>query len=231
MTEEFDPVALDKLIAEALAEEVRPSAAVVLSHYEGQLLETLSDILPANVRKEVMGKLREGLFPPSYATYDAFAAGVAKCHRCPGVGQQPGMTMGNTTDPDLLVVIEFLRSRDGGEVLTLLEEAGISRQRVALTGATRCPGARAKEDVDRCLNHLVTEIELLRPSLVLTVGGTATAGILGADVKVGASRGQVFWSNGYAIMCTYSPAIRIRGGRAESDLRTDMVSVRRYLDG
>lgn len=229
--EEFDLAALDALISEALAEEVRPSAAVVLSHYEGHLLEKLASVLGPGARKEIIGKLRQELFVPTHVTYDAFAASVNSCRRCPGVTPRPGPTKGNLKNPDLLVIVEFLNSRDGDDTMELLEEAGIAKDRVALTGATRCPGARAKEDVERCLHHLVAEIELLRPTLVLTVGGTATQGLLGPDVKIGQARSQVWWSHGWAIMCTFSPGIRHRGGKAESDLRSDMAAVRRYLDG
>jgi uracil-DNA glycosylase family 4 len=231
MQTEFDPVALEALITEALAEDVRPSAAVVLSHYEGALLERLAGILGPAARKEILTKLRQDLFIPVHATYDAFAAEVARCARCPGISPRPGATKGNVTDPDLLVVVEFLNSRDGDDVLALLDEAGVSRDRVAMTGATRCPGASAKEDVDRCLQHLVAEVELLRPQLILTIGKTATQALLGSDVKIGQARSQVWWSHGWAIMATYSPGYGTHGGKAESDVRADMAAVRRYLDG
>lgn len=231
MSQEFDPVALETLITEALAEDVRPSAAVVLAHYEGALLERLAGILQPAARKEILTKLRQDLFLPTHATYDAFAAEVARCSRCPGITPRPGPTKGNTTNPDLLVVVEFLTSRDGADVVALLEEAGVGRNRVALTGATRCPGASAKEDVERCLHHLVAEVELLRPQLILTIGKTASQALLGPDIKISQARSQVWWSHGWAIMATFSPGYGTHGGKAEADVRADMAAVRRYLDG
>lgn len=235
MEEEFDLAALNELIDQALAEEVVPIAKVTLALYEGKLMERLAISLPRhlgpNATRSVLRELRGELSVGQETTMPTLVVAVAACRRCPGLSPPSLPTVGNLRDPDLVVVIESLAAHDRDAIMSLLEEAGVGRNRVALTGATRCPGAVAPEDIERCGEFLRAEIEVLGPSLVLAVGGTVTQSLLGTDVKIGEARGTIWWSGPWAILPTYSPGFASRGGRAEADLRTDLAIARRYLDG
>lgn len=238
MEDEFDPAALEELISQALAEEIVPTAKVTLSLYEGRVLERLAVALPrhlgAKATLSVMRELRDELFVRQADTsWAALSETISRCRRCPGLMPPSVPTQGNLANPDLLVIVESLSSRDGNPeaIIGMLEEAGLARTRVALTGLTRCPGAAAPEDIDRCSEFLMTEIEILQPSLVMTVGSTVTQSLLGPDVKISEARGTIWWVGPWSVLPVYSPGYATRGGRPESDLKTDLAIARRHLDG
>ncbi len=92
-----------------------------------------------------------------------------------------------------------------------LAEAGIDRGQIYLTNAVKHfkweprgkrrlhqkPGAR---DIEACRPWLVAELGLLRPRVLVALGGTAAQTLLGGGVRVLADRGKIFESG----FCTHT---------------------------
>jgi DNA polymerase len=120
-----------------------------------------------------------------------------------------------------------------GQLLdTLLAEAGMPRERVAVANVLKCrpPGNRKprREEVGNCRPWLERQIDLLDPLVVCTLGGTAAEWALGGGVRIAALRGQRHTYRGRPLVVTYHPAAAIRfgpGGAPLAALREDLALV------
>lgn len=134
------------------------------------------------------------------------------------VGEQPG-------DQEDLQGRPFVGP--AGKLLdTALEHAGLDRTLVYVTNAVKHfkweplgnrrlhkkPTAR---EVAACRPWLLTELALVRPRVVVSLGVTATTSLLGKDFRVTANRGQFFESE-YAshILVTVHPSAILRSQNA-----------------
>jgi DNA polymerase len=98
----------------------------------------------------------------------------------------------------------------------LLLEAGVPRTEVAVANVLKCrpPGNRAptRAEAARCTRWLDRQVELLDPSLVVALGGTAVAWALGHGVRLGDVRGEVLPWRGRRLVVSYHPSAAIRFG-------------------
>jgi DNA polymerase len=115
---------------------------------------------------------------------------------------------------------------------TLLAEAGMPRERVAVANVLKCrpPGNRKprREEVSNCRPWLERQIDLLDPLVLCTLGGTAAEWALGGGVRIAALRGQQHTYRGRPLVVTYHPAAAIRfgpGGAPLVALREDLALV------
>lgn len=235
----FDPAELIALVDEALTEHV-PSTCVPLVPYETRLLERMAAALAKQVKlniitqgtfKAVLRDVRDEAVDGRRLALPGFQRVVNACTRCPGLRHPPYPTLGNLEHPELLVVSETLSTLNPDLVWQHVEAAGIIRHRVALTGATRCSGAVTSEDIGRCSEHLITEIEVLQPELIVTLGSVATQVLLRTKATINQTRGKVWWLGPWPVLPTFSLGYAARGGRAEGDLKIDLSLAKRFLDG
>jgi DNA polymerase len=89
----------------------------------------------------------------------------------------------------------------------------------------RPPGNRNPEpdEVERCLPHLLRQISLIRPKLILAMGRFAAQALLGTDATIASLRGRVHRYAGVPLVVTYHPAYLLRNladkSKAWEDLR------------
>jgi len=76
----------------------------------------------------------------------------------------------------------------------------------------RPPGNRNPEpfEVAQCSPHLVRQIELIRPRLVLALGRAAAQLLLNTDASIASLRGKLFRYQGVTTIVTYHPAYLLR---------------------
>ena len=100
----------------------------------------------------------------------------------------------------------------------LLAEVGLARERVAVANVLKCrpPGNRKprRGEMSRCRPWLERQIELLDPTLIVALGGTAAEWFLGPSVRIAAVRGTRLPYGGRALLVTYHPSAAIRFGPA-----------------
>lgn len=118
----------------------------------------------------------------------------------------------------------------------LLEEAGIARQRVYIANVIKCrpPGNRdpRPDEIDACKGYLRRQLELVDPTVVVTLGNFATKLLLKTETGITRLRGNSYrWWRDKVVVPTYHPAAALRGGDRVTDLmRKDFDIMRAALD-
>ena len=90
---------------------------------------------------------------------------------------------------------------------------------VYITNMVKCalaPGIPLKEEwIASCISYLISQIYIVKPKVILTLGADATNALLGLplDTKIGGLRGQVQnYSDEVFVIPTYHPSYLLRGG-------------------
>jgi DNA polymerase len=125
-----------------------------------------------------------------------------------------------------------------GQLLdTLLREAGLDRDQVAVVNVLKCrpPANRTpkRAEVERCRPWLDRQLDLIAPELVVALGLTAVGWFLGHGVRLGASRGVLHEVGGRRVLATYHPSAAIRfgpRGAPMAALREDLGHAARLLE-
>ena len=118
----------------------------------------------------------------------------------------------------------------------LLAEIDLTRDAVYITNVVKCrpPGNRdpRPHEIDACKGYLRTQLELIDPAVVVTLGNFSTKLLLRTEVGITKLRGVAYEWWGRYLVPTFHPAAALRG-RAQvlEDLRYDFSLVRDVLDG
>jgi uracil-DNA glycosylase len=124
-----------------------------------------------------------------------------------------------------------------------LAEAGLDRDRIYLTNAVkhfkftergkrRIHQQPRRSEVLACLPWLQTELDLVRPQLVVVLGAVAAKAMLGPSFKLTAHRGEVLPQEGYDLIATVHPSAVLRASdRAEaySEFVDDLLVVKKAV--
>ena len=103
--------------------------------------------------------------------------------------------------------------------------AGAENVYIANVLKCRPPGNRNPEpdEVAKCLPHLLRQIGLIQPKLILAMGRFASQALLGTDATIASLRGRVHQYAGVPLIVTYHPAYLLRNlpdkAKAWADLR------------
>ncbi len=110
-----------------------------------------------------------------------------------------------------------------GQLLTkIINAMGLSRDDVYIANVLKCrpdmpantPGNRAPTplEMQRCLPYLREQIAIIQPRILVALGKTAMAGLIGADEPMGAMRGRWFTFENIPLLPTYHPSYLLRNG-------------------
>jgi len=144
------------------------------------------------------------------------------------VGEAPGR------DEDLRG--EPFVGRAGQLLNQLLDEVGIPRETVYIANVLKCrpPNNRnpQPDEIDSCKGYLRTQIRLIRPRVVVTLGNFATKLLLRTETGITRLRGQAYpWWLDSTLIPTFHPAFALRNGeRTTQEMRQDFVLMRQALD-
>jgi DNA polymerase len=108
-----------------------------------------------------------------------------------------------------------------GQLLTrIIETMGLSRASVYIANILKCrpdtPGQSAgnrkptPEEMQTCIPFLHEQIDLIRPKVLVALGGTAVEGLLGKTIGITRLRGHWQIYRGTPLMPTYHPAFLLR---------------------
>jgi len=122
------------------------------------------------------------------------------------IGEGPGRTEDETGRP-------FVGR--AGELLTkILEAIKLPREQVFICNVVKCrpPENRLPQydEIAACLPYLYRQIELVKPKVILAMGGTAAQSLLSTKQSLGALRNQVHRFRGIPVIVTYHPAALLR---------------------
>ena len=181
------------------------------------------------------------------AELESLAEAAAACVRCPLSETRTTVVFGTGAPAaDVMFVGEapgFHEDQQGepfvgaaGKLLDqLLGEIGLRREEVYIANVLKCrpPGNRdpRPEEIEACKGYLRSQLELIDPKVVVTLGNFATKLLLKRDVGITRLRGQVFpWWN-RRLVPTFHPAAALRGGeRILGQMREDFGLARQVID-
>jgi len=121
-----------------------------------------------------------------------------------------------------------------GKLLTqMIDAMGLRREEVYICNIVKCrpPGNRQPErdEVATCSPFLDRQLAVIRPKVIVCLGGVAAQTLLGTNKSISQFRGQWFDFRGAKLLATYHPAFLLRTPSAKSDVWTDLKKVMHEL--
>jgi DNA polymerase len=178
----------------------------------------------------------------SLAAIAELVAGCTKCRLCEGrshtvpgegavdarlvvVGEGPGRVEDQTGRPFV---------GQAGELLTkILAAIELPRERVFICNVVKCrpPENRVPQydEIAACLPYLVRQIDLVKPAVILAMGGTAAQTLLNTKQSLGALRNQIHRFRGIPVIVTYHPAALLRNPNWKKPTWDDVRIARRLI--
>ncbi len=114
---------------------------------------------------------------------------------------------------------------------SMLAAIGLRRDEdVYIANVLKCrpPGNRNPEpyEVVQCTPHLVRQIELIRPRLILAMGRAAAQTLLNTEASIASLRGRIFSYQGVPTIVSYHPAYLLRNPPDKSKAWEDLCFAR-----
>jgi DNA polymerase len=115
----------------------------------------------------------------------------------------------------------------------LIEKVGLARADVYICNVLKCrpPGNRDPEEgeVEACRDYLVTQLKLIRPRIICTLGRHAYNTLMGTDERITKVRGVLTRYEGVPLLPTYHPSFLLRNSDRIKEAHEDMEKLRTFL--
>jgi DNA polymerase len=116
----------------------------------------------------------------------------------------------------------------------MLAALGLDRRKgVYIANVLKCrpPNNRTPEpaEVEACKPYLERQVQLVEPRLIVALGRSAAAALLGADASIASLRGRVHRLHGRPLIVTYHPAYLLRSLPDKARAWEDLLLARRVL--
>ena len=185
--------------------------------------------------------------PPVAATetLEAVREDLGECTRCKLHGGRTNLVFGVGSPTADLVFVGEAPGRDedrqgipfvgrAGQLLTrIIAAIGLSRDEVYIANVIKCrpPNNRnpQPDEVATCEPFLFRQLDVIRPRVVVALGGFAIRTLLRTDEAVSRLRGRVFDYRGAKLIPTFHPAFLLRSPERKRDVWEDMKRVRALL--
>jgi DNA polymerase len=116
----------------------------------------------------------------------------------------------------------------------MLAAIHLSREKnVYIANVLKCrpPGNRnpEPEEVAKCTPHLVKQIELVKPKLIVAMGRFAAQTLLNSDATIASMRGKLYRYAGVPLIVTYHPAYLLRNLPDKAKAWADLVFAKKTM--
>jgi len=240
--EEFSEELLNSLIEEALNEKgeslLRPASGMYLSFSETDLLnltyEYMSKHLPESEINKVFQEFRSELTSRKIAmAVKELHTVTHNCNKC-NIQARAELPKWNVTDPDAVIVVDSpsIEPEAISFMVESIKQAGFKSSDLCLTYVNRCPkfGKYDNKEIINCSPYLHTEIQILNPKLIITMGGLPASAIFATDIKIKEYRGNITWLGYWPVMPTYSPGYVLKSGAtAMEQFKSDIVQAYQFI--
>lgn len=182
----------------------------------------------------------------AWSSLDTVAEAIASCTGCPLCEGRTNTVPGEGAATAKLMCVgegpgesEDLSGRPfvgrAGELLNkMLESIEVPRPEVYIANIVKCrpPRNRAPLPDERaaCLPYLHRQIALVRPKVLLALGGTAAESLLGVKKSLGDLRLRVHTWDGIPLIVTYHPAALLRNPNWKRPAWDDVRIARQLLE-
>lgn len=141
------------------------------------------------------------------------------------VGEAPGVEEDVTGKP-------FVGK--AGKLLTdIIRAMGLTRNEVYICNIAKCHPPRNRDpepdEIETCLPFLKTQISLIGPEIICTLGRVPAQSLIDKDFKITRERGQWCSFMGIPVMPTYHPAYLLRYPQAKRQVWDDMQKIMKEL--
>ena len=195
-----------------------------------------------------------GSSPEKSAAFAALRERALACVKCPHLASsRKNVVFGvGNIDAQLMFVGEAPGADEdaqgepfvgaAGQLLTkIIQATGLSRAEVYIANILKCrpdtPGQSSgnrkptPDEMTTCLPYLHEQIDLIRPKVIVALGGTAVEGLLGKTLGIMKLRGTWKTYRGTPLMPTYHPAYLLRNQAMSEKRRVweDMLAVMEKL--
>ena len=178
-------------------------------------------------------------------TWELFERQVAECRLCslctgirnkvPGQGDRQAPLMligegpGQVEDEEGLAFVG-----PAGQLLTrMLEAIRLPRERVYICNIVKCrpPQNRipTQEEAEACRIHLRMQTWLIRPKVIVLLGGTAAKNLLNPEIRITRERGRWTERKGVWMMPTYHPSALLRDPGKKREAWEDIKNLKAKL--
>ena len=176
------------------------------------------------------------------------ASEVEKCVTCRLSETRTNVVFGaGNPDADVMFVGEGPGQREdeqglpfvgrSGELLEqLLGEIGLGRADVYIGNVVKCRPPKNRDprpdEIESCKGYLRTQLQLIQPKVVVTLGNFASKLLLRTDTGITRLRGTPYEWWGRFLVPTYHPAAALRGSaRVLDEMRQDFATVQAIIEG
>lgn len=225
--EELTEEEINNFVKQALDKSnSHPFAENYLGLAEGNMLEILHEKLSSRfIESQVLDIFQEAKKDLIKRKIGLNLAGLhtvtRNCTKCE-IASSAELPKWNVENPDIVVVIDSpnLNQEAISIMIDAFTSAEIQSQQLCLTYVNRCPVKRKyeQEEIFNCSPYLHTEIQILNPKLIVTLGAVPTSCIFGNSVKITDLRGSIRWIGYWPILPTYSPSYIAYTTNAETNL-------------
>jgi len=115
----------------------------------------------------------------------------------------------------------------------MIQRIGLLRKDVFICNVLKCrpPNNRDPDpaEVDMCKGYLFTQLQLIRPKVICTLGRHAYNTLMNADARITKIRGQFTEFNGIKLLPTYHPSFLLRNEERVKEALEDMEKLREIL--
>jgi DNA polymerase len=123
-----------------------------------------------------------------------------------------------------------------GQLLTkIIEAIGLTREQVYICNVLKCRPPQNRnplpDEIASCRHFLESQLELLQPKVICTLGLFAAQLLLDSSLPIGKLRGRLNTEGRWPILPTFHPAYLLRNPSAKATVWEDVQLVRRILDG
>jgi len=170
---------------------------------------------------------------------------VSECRKCPLAATRTNAVFGEGSERAQLLFVgeapgeeEDLQGRPfvgkAGKFLDqMIERIGLRREEVFICNVLKCrpPNNRDPEpmEAEACKNYLLSQLELIGPKIICTLGKHAYNTLLGVDEKITRIRGALTSYNGIKLLPTYHPAFLLRNQNRVKEVWEDMERLKQLL--
>lgn len=171
---------------------------------------------------------------------------IHTCKKCP-LGETRTKFVFGTGNPmaDVMLVGEAPGAEEdkqgepfvgrAGKLLTdILRAINFTREEVYIANILKCRPPNNRDplpsEVEKCRPHLLKQIDLIKPKMILCLGRVAAIELLGKKLTLTKLRDEVYELNGIKVMATYHPAALLRNPNWKKGCWEDVQKFRKLYD-
>ena len=207
-----------------------------------KLVDELPDKTVTVVKSDIQ---KEPVVDENLGQLQSYYHAIKGCMKCPLGATRTNFVFGvGNGEADLMLIGEAPgRDEDlkgipfvgrAGQLLTLmLRSIDLSREEVFIANVLKCrpPNNRdpQPDEIEKCEPYLLTQIKMISPKLIVTLGRFASASLLRINSALGTLREEVHNYNDVPLIVTYHPAALLRNPQLKRQAWEDLKRISNYL--